>query len=377
MGSADHALPVLVSLLRDPKAAVLPPEGPALDRLVDLAVLHRVPGVVAEALRIAGRDLPDSLASALSATRARYLQNLRALERAGAALDLAGLRWVVVKGPVLAARWHEDPTARPSDDLDLLVDPEHLRDAVDALRSAGFEDRNRNWGGFRELGVGEVPLSDGAMVIDLHWHLIGLLRHRRDFALTTRELLDRSIELQLGGFATRSLDDEDTLVHLCLHHALAGSRRLGHLRDVHAVAASVPAATGVERVERARAQRLVAAVLARAERVLGPIDSTGTTSESVGSGAWVAFTRWVDLAWARVDPDGSEGFPGAFVAAGRSTWPATARAFGDRVVHNLKGKVGAATVVSDGGPLDWSHPSGGDAERERFFADVAAGRYGR
>src|SRR4051794_12287440 len=52
---------------------------------------------------------------------ARHLQTLADLRIAGAALDDAGIRWALIKGPALAALWPR-PDMREYRDLDLLVD---------------------------------------------------------------------------------------------------------------------------------------------------------------------------------------------------------------------------------------------------------------
>ena len=49
---------------------------------------------------------------------------------------------VPFKGPVLAARAYRDENMRTFTDLDLLVRPEAVDRAVDALHAAGFEEKN-------------------------------------------------------------------------------------------------------------------------------------------------------------------------------------------------------------------------------------------
>ncbi len=98
-----------------------------LDRLLELAVAHRVTGSVTLALMDAGRALPTPLVELRNTVTANHLRTLGALDRAGRALDADGIRWAVVKGPVIAARWPGGWTERRYDDLDLLVEPTALR----------------------------------------------------------------------------------------------------------------------------------------------------------------------------------------------------------------------------------------------------------
>lgn len=348
-----------------------------LAQLIDLAADHRVTGSVVQALRDAGRDLPRPLERANNAVTTNHLRSLGALERAGRALDGAGIRWIVVKGPALAARWALGATARGYHDLDLLVDPGSLHKAVETLRAAGFEHRNRNWEGFRERGVGEVPLDDGAVVIDLHWHLLGLAEQRRAVHLPTSQMLDRSVPIQLGRVSARTLDDADTLVHLGVHHAFAGARYLVQLMDLHLMAREVDRDVVLSRLHAAGATRLVGTALDRAERLFGPVGLDFVAAEIVRDPVWLGLNRAVDRAWALTRPGASTPFPGALIATGRADRGATARAIAASVVSSLRSRVGATTVVSKGGPLDWEVDAGGRVAYEQFLDEVSSGTYGR
>jgi hypothetical protein len=343
-----------------------------LTRLVDLALVHRVMGSVTVALRAAGRDLPSDLAHANDAAMINHLQSLAALGRISSCLDRAGIPWLVVKGPVIAARWADAGAPRSYGDLDLLVSPQHLGEAIEHLRSIGYEHRNRNWEGFRRLGVGEVPLDDGNVVIDLHWSLLGLDVHRRAFHLPTNALIDRSVLIDLGRAQARTLDPTDTFIHLGVHHGLAGARLLVQLRDVQLVAPNAEDEVVQERLQEARAGRLVSGVLDRARRAFAP--SNGATSRTLAGRPWPTLNRLVDRVAAVARPGAP--YPGALVAAGRSEPVATAQALAGTLATWARTRIGATTETSDGGPLDWRVDAGGAAEYRRFLDDVAAGRYG-
>jgi len=367
----------LVRVVSDPTAAsVRGLDDRALAELVDHAVDHRVAGSLQMALKDGGLAVPQALSEAAAAATITHLQTVRALRRISEALAAADVRWVVVKGPAIARRWPRHTDARAYHDLDLLVDPPALGAAVDALVDIGFAHRNSNWSGFRQLGVGELPLDDGVTVLDLHWHLIGLGAQRRDLRLHTAEMLDRSVEIDIGGVAVRTLDDADTLVHLCAHDALAGAQSLVQLRDVHLVARDVPVADGRDRLAHAGAGRLAGVVLDRSERVFGPIGTGPVALAMSGAPWWVRGNRAVDRAWDLLVRHPWTPFPGAVAQAGRSTVAATTRAVLAQADEALRIRTGRPTVVSPGGPLDWTVAAGGTAEYRRYVADVAAGRFG-
>lgn len=350
--------------------------GDDLAAVVDIAAEHRVTGSVTMALREAGRELPDDLAELGAASTVAHLQTLRALAEVADVFGDAGVRWAVVKGPAVAERWRASSSVRTYDDLDLLVDPISLSTAVDALVSMGYQHRNHNWEGFRKLGVGEVPLDDGRVVIDLHWHLIGLAEPRRQLRLPTSQLLDRSVLIQVGGRSYPTLDDADTLVHLCTHAALAGAQSLVQLMDVNLVARSVCVPTALERAEQAGAGRLAVVVLDRSEQVFGRSHTPSLADSICDDHTWRWLNQTVDRTWARLRPGSWTPFPGSLARAGRTTRPATARAVWAALLASARAKVGARTVMTPGGPLDWEWRDGDDSTRARFFREVESGRYG-
>lgn len=351
--------------------------GANLDRLVELASVHRVAGALIRTLRALGHELPAALAAIDDMLTANHLLVMGALDRAGRALDDAGLRWVVVKGPVIAQRWPRGWRDRWYSDLDLLVDPRSLGAAVAALREAGFEHRNRNWDGFHRLGVGEVPLDDGAAVIDLHWSLVGLGRDRRHLHLPTSELLDRSVSVEVGRVSARTLDPVDTFVHLGVHHALAGGRELAQLVDIRSAAVDLDPDVTWDRLQAAGAARLVGGLVDRAERLFGPVAPCALARRFGRDRSWLMLNRAADRAASMLPGRRARQYPVAIMKAGRSTRRATAEMALDSALTAVRARTGLRTLVSDGGSLDWRVVAGGQAGYERFLEEVAAGRYGR
>lgn len=347
-----------------------------LDDLTDLAIRHRVVGSLGAALRAERLDLPSRLRTALAAATTDHLRVMRSLARIAPVMSDAGIDWAVVKGPVLAARWPDPATARSYQDLDLLVAPHQLRSAIEVLGRLGFRHRNSNWTGFRTLGVGELPLDDGETVIDLHWHLVGLGTNRTHLRLPTVQLLQRAVAVHLPTTTVPTLAPADTLVHLCVHDAIAGARQLVELRDVHLVLAEVDPQVVRAALSDAGAQRLASATLERAQRLFGTPGPGSAATQLTGVRAWILLNRAVDALWASGRGSSWTPYPGAVAGAGRPTARATATALVERLGTSAAARLGRPTVVTPGGPLDWSVDAGGDAERERYLDDVEAGRFG-
>lgn len=343
--------------------------GEALAALAHLARINRVDVSLAQAWTNSGLNVPEELETARRRATLVHLQTSRALRTIADRLDEREIPFAVVKGPAVARAWPLGTVTRTYEDLDILVQACDLLAAADALQSCGFAHRNRNWRGFIELGVAEVPLDDGSVVVDLHWNLVALAAQRSDLRLDTAALLRRTQLVDIAGISVPVLCDVDAFVHLCCHAALAGAPNLRMLRDVHLFAARVDPKEVRARLRDAGCDRLAAPVVDRAVRSFGPVTSPdGSTSDAeriCGHPHWITINRLVDLAWSKASGWHDSTFPGAFVAAGRPGRGATVRTLVDRLVVAFRTRMGMSTVTSEGGPLHW------DTDTPR---DVAAGR---
>jgi hypothetical protein len=364
----------LVRALRDPRS--LADGRPCGDeaRLVELAAYHRVSGQLAAAYSAAGLAVPPPLAPVRAALTMHHLRHLQALGRIGHALDAAGIRWLALKGPLLAGIWYRDPAARMYHDLDILVDPAAFAAAIDTLGAGGFVELNRNWCGFRALGMGEVPLADDSVTVDLHWHLLPFARDRRSFSIPTGGVLDRRVAVDLGSVPVWSLADDDMLAHVVLHAGLAGARFLLHLRDVHMVGTRVDTATAAARMRLIGMERLAAATMDRVERLLGPIAAPPMAS-ALHHPAWRTLNGAVDAAWAVINGNTDKPYPSTLLASARATGAATVAEVARQGVTSVRRHTGRRTLTTPGGPLDWEVDAGGGAERDRFLREVEGGAY--
>src|SRR5262249_36275440 len=205
-------------------ASALTLDADSVDDLVGLALQHRVAGQLGPAFEAAGWPVSAALAEVRRRATLGHLQKLRALRRATVALERAGLAFVVVKGPVLADAWYGDPAARMYHDLDLLVEPAGFSAAIAALGEAGFAERNRNWTGYRSLGLGEGPMENGTVAVGLHWHLVTFAADRPSFPFHTAELLERRVPIELGSVATYRLAARGTGAPTVPHTGCGGAR---------------------------------------------------------------------------------------------------------------------------------------------------------
>lgn len=110
---------------------------------------------------------------ALEAGRFRAMLLERTALKLAGVLTTAGIRGVPLKGPLLARDLYGDPGARVSSDLDILVDPEHFHDAIEAFREHGYGPMDAAaWeGGLPLFECTLEPEQKWRPAIDLHWRL--------------------------------------------------------------------------------------------------------------------------------------------------------------------------------------------------------------
>lgn len=236
MATQPAADALLVAVHADPAPAAL--KAALIDadqtQLVELAVTHRLAGLVHDTLEPTGL-LTASAIDVLGRTRRHAAaQHLVVTRITGALCQLLPEPWAVLKGPAVA-RHYASPDQRSSCDLDVLVPRSGFTETLDRVELAGFACLNRNWSAFIGHGVAEVPLDGGAFVIDLHWHPIAVRANRASIRLNTDGMLDRRVHFDLGSLRVATLNPVDTVLHLCAHGGLGGARTLVGLVDLDRV----------------------------------------------------------------------------------------------------------------------------------------------
>ncbi len=140
----------------------------------------------------------------------------------------AGIPAIALKGPALAAALYPDPALRPCSDLDFLVQPDHLDDALRMLAALGYRAAPHFVGlsatVLQKIDC-EVRLRGPHIDVDLQWgiappgHILSF-----DAAILWRE------QRNDGGFV--ALSSEATLLFLCAHGAKHAWSRLIWLADL-------------------------------------------------------------------------------------------------------------------------------------------------
>lgn len=246
----------------------------ALVRLPAAAAAHRVTGTVRRALA-ALDGVPDEVTAALdgacTTNALTHLGMVGALHELAAALDTAGLSWLAMKGPVLAAHHYPDIGDRGYSDLDLLVHHRDFEAAVRLLEETGFEHVIRNWPLAERMLAGQVEMRRGPVRIDLHWHLHYARSDRDPYGLRPSAMIARARRVDVSGVAVPTFDPVDTVVTLAFHAARSGGHALVWSKDLERVlSVDRPDLDGV--VESSRAARCAPAVglmLGRARDLIG------------------------------------------------------------------------------------------------------------
>ena len=279
----------LVASLRASSA----PAGPTLASLVaacdpgqlaDLAISEGLAGPAHDRL---GGLLPPGPGSRL-ATEARrdavrHLAYLGLLGKFAARLDQAKVTWVALKGPVLAELSYPE-VPRGYADLDLMVAPGQLRQALCALENAGAVVAE-DWPLVVKAAKGELTMAvHGLPMVDLHWHLVYLRSARERWAIPTEDLLERRQPVRLKNVDAWSLDPDDFLAHLALHASFGAAQQLRRLLDIERTVANWPPDWEML-VQRCRAWRVglpVSVMLNRARRTLGAAVPAEVVEELAG-----------------------------------------------------------------------------------------------
>jgi hypothetical protein len=191
--AAGALIALLGELLGRPAA---PAAGVAWDDLAALAQASRLSPLAYA--RLAGKPgVPATIRQELKAEAQRSFVATTLLAQALGEIGvaLAGLPWLVLRGPVVGASLYGDLMLRPYGDLDILVAPGAVDRAATALRSLGFRQPRgdlpeRYYRRFHlHLRLGR-PGRAGPLILELHWALdhpfslytvdvAGVLRRRR------------------------------------------------------------------------------------------------------------------------------------------------------------------------------------------------------
>ena len=154
-----------------------------------------------------------------------WAQNLKAMtfaKQVFAALDLADVPFIVLKGAALVACYLEDRSLRPMDDIDILVPEERLADTAAVLVRMNLLPKGMASGQSPWMANTHLLSSflgwpfvgpDGNM--DLHWRALHLDRRPQ----ADERFWQARRRASLDGMAVSVLDPADQLLHICAHAA--------------------------------------------------------------------------------------------------------------------------------------------------------------
>jgi hypothetical protein len=342
-----------------------------LDRLIEIAALHRITTIVHKRLIELGVGLTPLTAAMLdrrlidaTARRLHVAHTISMITRTVSA------PFLVVKGPVLAADWYGDPSDRDFGDLDVLVRRRDFTTVVDDLISGGFEEMLYSWDRWISEEVAEIPLRFEATIVDLHWSLIAIGHTRSAVRLSDDEMFDRSIATSVGRLNVATLDAADTLIHLCVNTGLGGGRRLRNLVDIDVVVRSgrVDLDEFVERCRAAGVERMAAPLLTRCHRLLGTPLPQHLITDLSRAHTWLMLNRLVDR-WVPSTTNTSIA-PGLLISSGRQDASTTTKA----LMRSLREYTTRWQTKAAAGKLDWNRrPLEGDVSwhRDRYLSWVA------
>jgi hypothetical protein len=219
------------------------PEPVDWTRLGRIAARHRVEGLVHGALTRSGRAVPSALSQALAAEALDIARtNLRFVAEAarlGKLLGEARIDFLFLKGVTLNILAYGTLGVKKSVDIDVAVEPAAYRQAIGALRTAGYRCVEPEGDRTDEEILRSVQATKhsawrrGASVVELHAQLVdsplmlpsvGVRSPRQDVEVSP-------------GIVLPTLAPEELFAYLCVHGATHAWSRLKWIADVGALVA--------------------------------------------------------------------------------------------------------------------------------------------
>jgi len=180
------------------------------------------PGQAAAALAAAeGRHALGQLAPKSQVEQARLLalRSRHWQEQALRLLQAAGIETVVLKGLWLAERFYAEPLRRIGDDLDLLVRPAQLAEAIGCLQQEGWQFAGATlpaWGSIARVSLRPLAAPDRSTAVDFHLEADEWPFSR---ALSNAAVFEQAMILERRGLVLRGLSDEACMLLLASNAA--------------------------------------------------------------------------------------------------------------------------------------------------------------
>ena len=190
---------------------------------VNAVKIHRVSQRLYE--HAAALDLTSDIADAeRNLARSETLKAMTLAQetaRAWSALAQAGIPAVVLKGVALSVQTTGRLTSRGDGDIDLLVAPGDVREALQVLTAAGWRrqmptELSDEWWPWYSRVNRETPLPGSRSDVDLHWRIT----YEPRLLEPTHVILERSECIEIAGEHVQVLKDDDALHATCYAYQL-------------------------------------------------------------------------------------------------------------------------------------------------------------
>jgi len=265
---------------------------------VAVVARHRVAGLVWHALSRAKMELPrdirETLSAAASAIAAQNLELAGASIRLKRDFDAANIPVLFVKGLTLGQLAYRDISLKMGWDVDILVPPERLKDALAILEKHGYQhvipeppigrDQLADWHGVWKESVWR---DSNGVHVELHTQLAD------NRALISRiDCRSPRLDVAVLGHVFPTLQIDELFAYLCVHGASSSWFRLKWIADLAALIS--PCERGeIERLYRA-SQRLGAGrAAAQALLLADHLFDTKVPAELVGELRSDRINRWL------------------------------------------------------------------------------------
>lgn len=251
--ATDRYLAAIIAhqpLLEAPPGAASDADSTAVEALFEQAAGQGIGALLHQRLQqhpqrdAIGRALQDRLTHWAQTCAARELLQRKALLQALAALQQAGLDYLVTKGTGLAYSLYDPPYVRERCDTDLLfADADSARRAGQALEALGYRPGQGVEGdlyNYEKSYVLGLPLGEGS-VLDLHWQAFNNNVYGPLLPWTGLRSGARSLPALDQGVHTLGLPDAliYAAVHRLCHAAEGNANRLIWLYDIALIAAQL------------------------------------------------------------------------------------------------------------------------------------------
>ena len=273
---------------------------PALDwdYLLEAAKFHGLIPVLAPKLLRQLTSVPERVRFELQQASRRALEGTLALSgelvRVLRSLNAAHVECIPFKGPALAAELWGNFTLRQSMDIDLLVRPAQVGQAVEVLRSCGYTPES-DWKSLLPRAVELQLKKPGMPPLELQW---GIAPKCFSVDLAIDACWQRAQRSQFGGQPTLAFAPEDLMLILCIHGWKHSWNRLLWIADVARLMrkstaldwtaltarASASGTEGILLLGAVLAQKLFGVTLSNeiADRALSAPQITSLADESIG-----------------------------------------------------------------------------------------------